>query len=240
MKDERLYRLYKLHKIDARLIDIKSKAEHLDLGKKEATFAKKLQEENADALARHKDLKSEIEELKVKNEQTEAKIAKFNKDLYDGTIVSAKEVENLQKEISMLEDLAINNALRIEELENELAPLSQTVKTVMAHVEELKKRIVKKRADAEVLHKELQAAFKETGAKRGPLEAEVEPELITVYNQVRKKTGSTGMALVTEAQRCAACGIDIPEKVRDAIQSGRTQQCESCRRILFIHKEAEE
>jgi predicted nucleic acid-binding Zn-ribbon protein len=240
MKDERLYRLYKLHKVDARLIDIKNKAEHLDLGKKEAAIAKKLQEDNSEALARHKDLKSQIEELRVKNEQTEAKIAKFNKELYDGTIVSAKEVENLQKEISMLEDLAMTNALRSEELENELTPLSESVKTVMAQVEELKKRIVKKRADAEVLHKELQAAFKETGAKRAPLEAEVEPELITLYNQIRKKTGGTAMAMVTDAQRCDSCGIDIPEKVRDAIQTGRTQQCESCRRILFIHKEAAE
>lgn len=240
MKDERLYRLYKLHKIDARLIDIKNKAEHLDLGKKEAAFAKKLQEDHAADLARNKELKSEIEELRVKNEQTEAKIAKFNTELYDGTLVSAKEVENLQKEIVMLEELALANAFKSEELENELKPLSEGVNKIMAQVEQLKKQIVKKRADAEVLHKELQVAFKETGAKRAAAEAEVEPELVTLYNQVRKRTGNTGMALVTDAQRCAACGIDIPEKVRDAIHTGRTQQCESCRRILFIQQEAAE
>lgn len=240
MKDERLYNLYKLHKIDARLIDIKSKAEHLDLGKQEALMAKKIQEDNSELFSQHAALKTEIAELTTKNDQIQAKIAKFNKDLYDGSVVNAKEVDNLQKEVVMLEDLAMNNALRIEEIEDELKPLSESVDKLTAQVDQLKKLIVKKRADAEVHHKELQAAFKDTGAKRAAAEGEVGADLITVYNQARKRTGNTGMALVTEAKRCSACGIDIPEKVREMIQAGRTTQCESCRRILFILEEAEE
>lgn len=237
MKDERLYRLYRLHKIDSRLIDIKNQAEHLDIGKRELALAKKLRTESLTDLERHEEVRNRVHQLRTALNQAESKREKFNRDLFSGS-VSAKEAENLQREIEMLGDLSVETAIELEEAEAQLAPLTVLVGEVADQIEALTKQASKKRTAAEARHKELQAAFKEVGEKRAAVEAEVEPTLLNAYKSARKRTGNTGMALITEGNQCSECGILIAPKIKESVQLGRTVPCESCGRILFVQAEA--
>lgn len=238
MTDERLYHLFKLHEIDEKLLGIKARAENLDVGKRELAGIKKVQADYAEDLTHYEDLKKQIAAEHFKAEQASEKIKKFNAQLYNGSIVSSKEVENLQKEIQMLEDLGMQAELKAEELEKENGSLSKKVSKINAKLEELEVSIQQKRLKAEEDHVQLKTAFKEVGGQRAEREAAVEPDLLKVYDAARKKTGNTGMALVTSESRCGACGVPVPERTRDAIRLGKTQQCESCRRVLFIREES--
>jgi predicted nucleic acid-binding Zn-ribbon protein len=239
MSDERLFRLYKLHQVDEKLLAIKARAEHLDVGKRELALAKKLATDNADLLAEAKATKQKLAELTLKEDQANEKLEKFQKQLYDGSITSSREIAHLQDEIEMLEMLVVTT----DDERKALAASSKESSAAAAEIEEkiskLKEQAVKKRSHAEKEHAELQELFKQTGATRASKESEVEKELITAYNNARKRTGNTGLALITAKQDCGSCGIDIPEKVREVVRDGKTTPCQSCGRVLFIHAPGE-
>ena len=238
MTDERLYHLFKLHEVDEKLLSIKGRAENLDLGKKELAGIKKIRADYASDLELFELKKKEIEQERLKVDIATQKIKKFNEDLYSGNALNSKEVENLQKEIQMLEQLGLTSEQKIEDLQIELEPLSKRVNKINAKIRELEETAKQKRIQAELEHEQLKAAFKDVGATRHDRESAVEPELIKVYDAARKRTGNTGVALVTPENRCSGCGVPVPERTRDAVRIGKTQQCESCRRVLFIREEA--
>lgn len=238
MKDEALYKLFKLHEIDEQLVTIKSRAENLDLGKREKAAIKKIQADYAEDLNKHKALIAQLNQERVKADQSSEKIKKFNAQLYDGSVTASKEVANLAKEIEMLEQIAFNSEEKIEQLEAENKSLSKRVAKVNAKIEELNQAIIAKRAQAESDHAAYKLKFAELGALRPEREKAVNPALLATYNNARKLTGSTGLALITPDHRCKACGIDIPIKTREFVGDGKTIQCESCRRVLFLREEA--
>jgi predicted nucleic acid-binding Zn-ribbon protein len=238
MKDEALYQLFKLHEIDEQLITIKNRAEHLDLGKREKAAIKKVQADYAEDLAHYKELQTQLNTERIRADQAAEKIKKFNAQLYDGSVTASKEINNLTKEIQMLEEIGMDAELKIEQLEAENQSLSKRVSKINAKIEELESQSEAKREQAEIDHVELKKAFAETGAKRSEREAAVRADILKTYNNARKLTGSTGLALITLQHRCQACGIDTPEKTREFVRDGKIQQCESCRRILFYREEA--
>lgn len=234
MSDEGLYQLYKLHKIDAALLDIKSKAENLDTGKREAALAKQVEAESESVRQAFATAAAKFTELKTKEELALAKLDKFQKQLYSGSLTNPREVENVQKEIDMLENLVVGlddelKATQAERDHHSAGAKAAEEKIAAAHTAQAAKR-----KSAEETHHQLQASFREIGAKRADAEKKVAPNLLQLYAAARKKTGSTGMALITADQRCSACGIDIPERTQEMVRDGKPTQCESCRRLLFI------
>lgn len=238
MTDERLYHLFKLHEVDEKLLGIKARAENLDVGKRELAGIKKVQSDYADDLKKYDDLKKELAAEHLKAEQASEKIKKFSGQLYDGSVVSSKEIENLQKEIQMLEEIGLQAEMRVEELEKINESLSKKVGKINDKLAELELAVKEKRSKAQEDHAALKIAFAEIGGQRAQREAAVEPDLLKIYDAARKRTGTTGVALVSPENRCAACGVPVPERTRDAIRLGKTQQCESCRRVLFFREES--
>lgn len=240
MKDEQLYRLFKLHEIDEKLLGIKARAENLDQGKRETAAIKKIHTDYAAEINRSNEIKNLIAEERVKAEQASEKIKKFSGQLYDGSTVASKELENLQLEVQMLEDLGMQAEFRIEELEKEYEPLSKKMEKINAKLAELQNTIESKRVQAIEDHKALKVAFKTVGDQRAERESEVALDVRKVYDSARKRTGTTGLALVTLEGRCSACGLPVAERTQEAIRLGKVQQCESCRRVLFFREETPE
>lgn len=234
MADERLYKLYKLHKIDAALLQLKSRADHLDAGQGEAAIYKKLDAESKGIREEAGNLRKSAAEIEVREQQAESKLEKFQKQLYDGSLVNPREIENVQKEIEMLETLVVNLDDERKGVLARLEAVASEAGAAEAQMAKAKAAYAEKRDAAKVEHEALVARFREVGLTRAAAEKAVEPALLAVYASSRKKTGGTGVALVTADHRCAECGIDVPEKIREAVQSGKAMGCESCRRILFI------
>src|SRR4051812_48895574 len=95
-----LQRLWKLHQIDSALLEIRNRAASLDPGRAQAAEVKKLQAEMDASPGRI--LQGELTDFELQQKTLQDKIKKFEGQLYGGKVVNPREVEALQKEVSIL------------------------------------------------------------------------------------------------------------------------------------------
>lgn len=228
-----LYDLFKLHRVDAALFSLKQEAAGLDTGQEEQKLIKAEEAASKEVLGRAKALTHEMKDLELQQKGYQEKIKGFEKKLYDGSVVSPKEVENLEKEIAMLRTLTENLDERLLQLFEE-APLAvKDAEGAQSRIDALTARIAEKRERAVARHAEIKAEFETLRSQRPALAKEVEKDLYGKYEEVRKRTGGTGMAEVTEDNRCSHCGMHVPERQSQMLNDDRLVQCEGCHRILF-------
>jgi len=228
-----LYSLYKLHKIDEALHSLRQQAATLDTGREEEKRKVALEEENAAISGRSKELAKEQRDREGKQKTFEEKLVSLDKTLYDGSLVSPKEVANIEKEIVMYKELSEKNDERLLELYDESPPALELAENVQARLNELVDAAKAKRAEAVKLHSEIKTQFDTLLRERPDCVSQVDPDILEVYNDIRKHTRDVGMAVVTEAHKCDRCGVSIPEKTMELLKSDRLITCEDCRRILF-------
>ncbi len=234
MVDPDIEALYRLHKVDAVLFEIKSRASSLDLGQAEATAFKAMEASTAPQRERAKQLHTDLKNLELEQQTRQAKIKKFEGQLYDGSLKTAKEVENVQKEVDMLSQHARQADDKIFAL-MEMVP-RETEESMASEKEmaQLRSVSVKKHEAAKAEHAKLQGEFKVAAAQRQPLADKVPAPVLRIYENVRAKTASTAIAFVTPEARCSSCGMHTPEKAIDQLKFGKIMQCEQCRRILIL------
>ena len=232
MPDTGLARLYRLHLIDAALHDMKMRAAALDSGKEEAVALKAFMAETEEARMRGKKLSGDYKDLELEVSGLREKKAKFEKQLFDGSISNSREAENVQKEIAMIGEL-INAAEERELALLDILPEAQKESgRAEKQIEEMQKAILRKRRKAQQEHEEIKSAYAEKAAHRAPTAKTVPEPLLKQYEALRAKLG-VAMALITDVNTCSACGMHVPDKAVEMIKSDRVIQCEQCRRILF-------
>ncbi|MCW5939998.1 MAG: hypothetical protein KF884_10230 [Fimbriimonadaceae bacterium] len=233
MADTGLFALYKLSLVDAALYELKQRAGHLDVGREELVTIKKLQAEaEAGKSGVAKQQAAVTKDLEFQSETLRERLKRLDKDLYGGSVVNPREVEQIEEEMATLKS-------QIEAIDNQLLDLYEAQPALDAarqeeskEIEELKRAAARKQAMAKKEHESLQAAYRSKAAERAPLVAKVPQPLLDTYERLREKLG-LGLATVTDQQRCGQCGMHVPEKAMDMIVQDRIVQCEQCRRILF-------
>lgn len=239
MSDEALFRLYQLHQVDEQLVDLKRKASGLDVGQKEIESLKQRDAESKAIREEAQRLHTEWKAAVAQREELSAKKAKFEKQLYDGSISNAREIENLQKEVAMLGQLLEKNALGEADLKRRYDAVAPQAQVEEQALRTLKKAALAKQEAAKTDHAALNEAYKKVAAGRAARAAKVTPDLMKVYDATRVKTHGTGMALVDDKRNCLACGNPVPERNAALVRLGKVVHCESCRRILFYIRPAE-
>jgi predicted nucleic acid-binding Zn-ribbon protein len=232
MPDPGLARLYRLHVVDSALHDLKSRAGALDTGQAEKAELKAYMAETESVRAQAKKLSTDLKDLELEAASLQAKKAKFDKQLFDGSVTTSREAENVQKEIAMIGELIDKIEGREIEILDALPPVQKEAQEYEAHIEELQKAVVRKHKKAVEDQELIKAAYAEKLPKRAPLAKDVPEPLLKVYEALRPKLG-VAMALVTEDHRCSVCGMHTPDKAVEMIRHDRVVQCEQCRRILF-------
>ena len=225
--------LYALHKLDSAMYGLKKEAESLDLGQAEKAEQKRLTNESAEVIATASAISKETKDREIQQKGFADKIASFDKKLYDGSVVSPKEIENIEKEIKMLKGLSEKNDERLMELYEAAPAAIEGAKGVNAKLGTLQKRIEDKRARAVARHAEIKIEFEALRSRRPDVALTVEKDLRERYEEVRKRTGDTAMAEVTETLGCSRCGMHVPEKQIKQLDADRLVFCEGCHRILI-------
>ncbi len=234
MPDTGLATLYQLHLLDASLHEMKARAGALDVGQQETAQFKLRASETEEVRSYARNLKQEEADLEVKMKGWADKKTAWNKKLYDGSVVSNREVENIQAEMASLTsqiDAAETRAMEILDL---LPAASAEAKKAEVELVKLKKIIEQKKIDAAEELKALQAAYAERIKFREPMAVKVPKPLAAQYESIRKKVGTPAMALVRDDGYCAACGLPIPTKTQERVRQDIVTTCESCHRILFM------
>mgnify|MGYP001484304814 CR=1 FL=1 len=234
MADTGLAQLIQLHLLDSSLHELKSRANALDVGQEETALFKHRAAETAEVRQRAKDLKQEEADLEAKTAALAAKKKAWHKKLYDGSVVSPREVENIESEIkSLTEQIELAEVRGMEILE--ILPTAQAeARNAEIELIRLKKKVEEKKAKANEDLKLLQAKHAEKAKFRGPIAEKVKPPLLAQYEAIRKKIGVPAMSEAREDGHCAACGLPVPTKTYERVRQDLVAACESCHRILYM------
>ena len=166
--------------------------------------------------------------------QLETKAAEIDGSLYDGSVVSHKELESLQEEHvalkarqAELEEQAIELMELAEPIEAELAERNAAVDAIAADIASVQQRIV-------VAQAEIDASVEQTRAQRAEAASGVPDELLSSYEQLRGQLGGIAVARLHGA-RCEGCHLEIPSAQLAALRrapEGDVVTCPECFRML--------
>jgi uncharacterized protein len=230
---EDLFRLWKLHQIDAALVELRARAASLDPGKEILARMQSFQAEHDEALSQAKALSAELTDLELKQKGLDEKIAKFEKELYGGKVVNPREVEAIQKEIAMLKRQRGESDVRILELWESAPPAKEKAEEAQRRMGDLKRELAEFQKGALEKKGQMEQEYKALAAQRAGLEAEVPKALLARYDAIRQKHGGIGMARITKKGNCGQCGTSLPTKVIQDVKEDRVVTCEQCHRILY-------
>ncbi|MBA3764444.1 MAG: hypothetical protein H0X05_02925 [Actinobacteria bacterium] len=154
--------------------------------------------------------------------------------MYDGSIVNAKELEALQHEISSVQqrrsdredELLVLLEIR-EQLEADATAAEQVTTTLRAKAEEAAVAASDElaRIDGEVT---------ERVAERQAIVPEIEPDVLELYEDLRRLKKGVGAAALVDGV-CQACHEQLSAVVLDKLKrTDGIRRCEHCRRILVV------
>ena len=229
-------KLLALQALDSSLIQLEHKANNLPVAKilDEKTIAHASARDLCVAAETEKsDIKHELSKSEVDVEQVVSRIERDEKRLASG-LGTPKELEQLQHELGSLakrraelEEIELEVMVRIEALDQRISSLSQERDAVQEEV-------IKFSKEKEAALEEITRAKNTTIGERNAFAAEIEPELLAVYEKIRASADGIGAARL-HAGQCQGCHLTINAADLSRITSlpdDDVVRCEECRRIL--------
>jgi len=212
--------------LDARLSSIPGEIEALDRRQEQAGAVIK------DARHRHEECLKSRRSLERDVQDLEQKVVKYNDQSRD--VRTNDQYRAILNEIQTVKT-------RIGEVEEKILLAMEEADSLEKQIGEAEKAVSgrKKEFDAarKVLTEEKERVTRrrsELHADRQSVAASIPPELMDAYSRVAKFRGDLVMAAVLE-ERCTACNVRLrPSLVVEVRKNEALQQCESCRRLLYI------
>lgn len=229
-------KLLALQALDSSLIQLDHKANNLPVSKllDEKTIAHASARDLCVAAETEKsDIKHELSKSEIDVEQVVARIERDEKRLASGQ-GTPKELEQIQHELGSLakrraelEEIELEVMVRIEALDQRIASLSQ-------ERDSLHEEVIKLSKEKDLALEEITRAKNATISERASLAAEIEPELLALYEKIRASADGIGAARL-HAGQCQGCHLTINAADLSKISSlpeDDVVRCEECRRIL--------
>ena len=162
------------------------------------------------------------------------KIASEEKRLFDGSIANAKELDSIQHEVGSLrkrktdrEDELLVVLERREDLEAQATEVEIEAAALRSTVDET----AASAADELV---EVTLELEARGAERDRLAATIDPDLLELYEDLRKTKKGVGAAALIDGV-CQGCHEQLSAVELDRLKrSDGIKRCEHCRRILVF------
>jgi predicted nucleic acid-binding Zn-ribbon protein len=145
------------------------------------------------------------------------------------------------KEASQFQNQELQLGTRIQELEEDMLPLLEkleklegTIAGLESQLAELEPQIVQLLATEEARVRTLDERITQVTAERSALTADVSPQLLRLYEQIRKARRGTGLVEIADNARCSGCNVHLPIHVVQKARKGLSvTRCPSCGRILW-------
>jgi uncharacterized protein len=233
MASPELQRLWKLAQIDNRLHDIRQRAAALDPGRSIMAELKVLEVEDSEVGGRARALFAEQKDLELLQAAHDDKLKRIDKELYGGKVTSAREVENLQKEIAAIKRQKDANDDRLLELMDELPPAQEAASKIETKIADAKKRLSIRKKQAIDEKAALEQEFARLNAARPEAAKIIPPTLMPRYEAARQRASGVGMVEVRKPNTCGGCGTLLPERAMQMLREGRVVTCDSCHRLLY-------
>ena len=230
-------RLLELQGIDTSIDRLEQRRGQLEAGEELSAARKEMEEAEArlgeirlaaDAVT------SESSRLEHEIESMNAKLAAEEKRMYDGSIANAKELEALQHEIAALkerrsraEDDLLEQMMRREDLDARASEADREVTGARGRVDALG-------GDSLRELQEIETELTERRAGRTAIVAEIDEELLELYDDLRRQKHGVGAAAIVDGV-CQACHEKLSAVELDRLKRTEgVKRCEYCRRIVVF------
>jgi predicted nucleic acid-binding Zn-ribbon protein len=225
--------LFRLQQVDRQIDRI-----HAQLEKIRKTLENDVELKNALAKvdSANQDLHSAKHALKIAEAEAEAqriKIQQTESSLYGGSVHNPKELQDLQRDVASLkkhlatlEERQLEAMEKADNAESVLSEARSVVEKIQTRLSGEHKSLLE---DQSRLLKEMERYSEEREASVNP----VESELLTIYNDLRKRKGGVAVTEFSE-NSCASCGATLTASLQQIAKSPRQlSYCPSCGRILY-------
>jgi predicted nucleic acid-binding Zn-ribbon protein len=229
-------RLLDLQAIDTSLAQLAHKRAHLPELATIASSGERMEElhgqtveldtDLSDLLSEQRRLENDIDVVRSREERDQQRLAAGG--------LPGKELEGLQHELeslarrqASLEDSALEVMEQREQLETRLAQLATERSQAGAE-------LAAAAAARDTAWGAIDAETTELTAKRAAASADVEAELLALYEKVRAAQGGIGAAMLRH-RRCEGCRLELAGSELGAVRQAAPDdvvRCENCRRIL--------
>ncbi len=167
-------------------------------------------------------------------ERIEERISSIDSRMYSGSVTNPRELEAYQEERAMMvrnqgseEDRLLEFMVEMEETQE----LRDQARAVFEQIDGDRRRELDTLGARQ---EELTSELPGLRSLRQELSTEYPPNIMAVYETVRRSRGGQGAALVDQRGMCQGCRLTIPNAERSRARSGDVVvQCGSCSRILI-------
>ncbi len=180
------------------------------------------------------DLERVMAKAETDVEQVRQRAAKDQELLLSGRVGSAKELENLQREVeslarrqSDLEDAELEVMEKLEDARSALATVTAERDGITAEIDRLK-------AERDTAWAEGDRDKEWVGSERTKVLPDIPADLLALYDKLRADHNGVGAAALHQ-RRCEGCRMELTPtdigRIREAAPD-EVLRCEECRRIL--------
>lgn len=171
-------------------------------------------------------LERQISDNKVYKERAERNLKHAqNQKEYEA---SMREIDTLQKQITVLETQVVEKMTELEEVEKELADRADEINS-----HDSKRAAVLAEFDASVAN--AKSEFETKTAARTSVFQTVSPQLASVYNRLAQRSRDGIAVAEVINSSCSACFMSLrPQMLLEVKRMNSIVTCESCTRILYV------
>jgi predicted nucleic acid-binding Zn-ribbon protein len=234
MASDDLRRLWRLHQIDAALVEIQQRAAALDPGRALMAEIKNLEAQLDEKGGQARTLASELTDTELKQRSIEDKLKKVEKEIFGGKVVNPREIESLEKEVGIIKRQRTEVEERILQLWELVPPAQAEADGIEAKLAERKHQLALHQKQALRTKAQLETDYKTRMAERPAAVKAVPPVLLGRYDAIRKGHHGTAMGQITRARTCSACGTLLPERTIQGAKEEKIMTCDECHRILYF------
>ncbi|MBM3242638.1 hypothetical protein FJZ31_40780 [Candidatus Poribacteria bacterium] len=231
--DQPITTLYELQKIDTQIKKLEEAKKSIpyqieQLAVEVGKCEKQLKEKQDNLEVIQKEMRSKNRTLELQQEQlkkyySQRKSMKTEKE-YNAL---EREINNLQKKNSTIEDEILELLFSIDEVTEELKEYQTVYREEKVKYENQSNELLS-------ASKDFSNQISDCTKKRSLYNNKIDPQLLTVYDEWRMRRGKFLLALVVD-NTCSGCNMTIPpQTINEVRKREKLIYCGSCSRILYL------
>jgi predicted nucleic acid-binding Zn-ribbon protein len=233
---ETLTKLLELQALDTQILELQQQVAQIpqQLQKERESFDKAVGE-----LATEKQLREAMQKECHDKEVDVASADDAIKDLQSkqSQVKRNQEYQALSHEIKQAEERRDRTQAALEQQRVSMTDATSRVSEKQGEVESQKDELLGRAKQAKKEVEDLATTIKRCRTQREALTAEIEPEVLGLYDKLHK-TRAPHVLVPANRNVCAGCHINLPAQVvADIMKLDRLVVCENCARILYIADE---
>lgn len=193
-----------------------------------------LSERRADTSVVRESLGERQSSLEEQISSSRSRSEELRKRLYGGTVTAARELQAMDEEVKHLARHVSELEDRELEVMEELEPLDADLGAIDAELARLSSEAGVLEAEITEREREIDGELETEGRRRAALQENVPSDLLSRYEQLRKKLGGTGAARLVGGS-CGGCHLQLPAVELDQLKRADPDAvilCDQCGRIL--------